>query len=76
MATTTKLQKEDHARDAAFRDAMHKNTANSSTGLLALIGKDHSATKAASDDYWKHWDHKTSNTETATDREVDMTSGA
>lgn len=64
------LETEDHSRDAAFNQILHGKSAASQGGFAAMIGKDHKAHKAATDDYWKHWDNKEASTETDAVREV------
>ncbi len=66
----SKLEKEDHARDAAFNKAMHKDSAAAAGGFSAMLKKDKAAQKAAVDEYFKHWDEKAAATETDADREV------
>ncbi|KAG8530088.1 Delta(24)-sterol C-methyltransferase [Bacidia gigantensis] len=58
------LEPEDHSRDAAFNKAMHGKSAASKGGLASMFNKDRSAHKAASEDYWRHWDDKLAGTET------------
>lgn len=58
------LEKEDHARDAAFFKALHGNTTEARGGLAAMRGKDKAAQKAAIDEYFKHWDNKAADVET------------
>lgn len=52
------LEAEDHSRDAAFKKAMHGNTATSKVGFSAMLSKDKEGHKAAVDEYFKHWDNK------------------
>lgn len=66
----SRLEEEDHSRDAAFNKAMHQNSSKSEGGFRAMLGKDHSAQKAAVDEYFKHWDNKAAKDETEADREV------
>jgi sterol 24-C-methyltransferase len=68
----TKLENEDHSRDAAFNKAMHKDSSNAEAGFRALLKKDKVAQRAAVDEYFKHWDDKAAKNETAEDREVYM----
>jgi sterol 24-C-methyltransferase len=65
-----KLETEDKARDAAFNKAMHGTSAASTGGFAAMMGKNSEARKAATDEYFKHWDNKIAKDETASDREV------
>ncbi len=62
------LEPEDHSRDAAFNRALHGKLEGK--GFMSMISKDHQAHKAATDEYFKHWDHKSAETETAEVREV------
>lgn len=64
------LENEDHSRDAAFNKAMHGKSADSRGGFRSMINKDHDAHKAATEEYFKHWDNKSAGTETAEIREV------
>jgi sterol 24-C-methyltransferase len=64
------LEREDHSRDAAFNKAMHGKSAGAKGGLVAMLGKDTDAKKAAVDEYFKHWDKTHIKDETAEDREV------
>ncbi|RDW66859.1 sterol 24-C-methyltransferase [Coleophoma crateriformis] len=64
----TKLEQEDHTRDAAFNKAMHQNSAQAAGGFSAMMKKDKAAQKAAVDEYFKHWDNKAAKDETAEDR--------
>lgn len=66
----SKLENEDHSRDAAFNKALHKGSSAATGGFSAMLKKDKAAQKAAVDEYFKHWDNKTANDETAADREV------
>lgn len=62
------LELEDHPRDAAFNKAMHGKIEQK--GFRSMISKDHEAHKAAADEYFKHWDNKSADTETLETREV------
>jgi len=64
------LEQEDHSRDAAFKEAMHKDSAASKGGFSAMMGKNKEAHKASLDEYFKHWDNKAAKDETLADREV------
>jgi sterol 24-C-methyltransferase len=66
----TKLEQENHARDADFNKAMHKDSSNATGGFSAMLKKDKVAQKAAVDEYFKHWDNKAAADETAEDRAV------
>jgi len=66
----SKLEQEDHSRDAAFNKAMHKDSSSAEGGFRAMMKKDKTAQKAAVDEYFKHWDNKTAKDETDADREV------
>jgi len=58
------LEKEDHARDAAFNKAMHGTSVQSQGGIKAMMGKNTEAQQAAVSEYFKHWDDKTAVEET------------
>ena len=60
----SKLEQEDHARDAAFNKALHGKSSNAQGGFAAMRGKDAAAQKAAVDEYFKHWDNKAAEDET------------
>ena len=64
------LENEDHIRDADFNKALHGKSANSRAGFSSMWNKDREAHKAASDEYWKHWDNKAANVETKDIRDV------
>ena len=64
------LESEDHSRDAAFNKVMHGKSAQSNGGFRSMLNKDRDAHKAASDEYFKHWDNKSAGTETEEIREV------
>ena len=64
------LETEDHSRDAAFNKAMHGKSSEERAGLMAMLKKDANAQKAALDEYFKHWDNKSADTETQEVREV------
>jgi sterol 24-C-methyltransferase len=64
------LEREDHARDAAFNKAMHKESAGAQPGFASMLKKDKVAQKAAVDEYFKHWDSKAAANETQADRDV------
>ena len=68
--TPIALEAEDHSRDAQFNKLMHGKSAAAKAGFYSLWNKDHAAHKAASDEFWKHWDNKSASTETADTREV------
>lgn len=63
------LESEDHSRDAAFNKVMHGKSVNSK-GFRSMLDKDHDAHKAATEEYFKHWDNKSAGTETVEIREV------
>ena len=69
-SATKNLEKEDHARDAAFNKAMHGSSAAAGGGISAMLRKNRSAQQAASEEYFKHWDNKDAKDETAEDRAV------
>ncbi|KKZ64773.1 sterol 24-C-methyltransferase [[Emmonsia] crescens] len=64
------LEVEDHKRDAAFNKALHGSSAKKRGGLAAMRAKDPKAQKAAVDEYFKHWDKKSSADETEEIREA------
>jgi sterol 24-C-methyltransferase len=64
------LEREDTARDAAFNQALHGQSAKARGGLAAMRGKNAAAQKTAVDEYFKHWDNKGHLDETDADREV------
>ena len=64
------LEKEDHARDAAFNKTLHGKSSDAQGGLMAMRNKDKAAQKAAVDEYFKHWDNKAAATETEEIREA------
>ena len=66
----TKLEQEDHRRDADFNKAMHGKSAQAGGGIAAMFSKDKGAKAAAMDEYFKHFDNKAAENETAEDREV------
>lgn len=66
----SKLETEDHSRDAAFNKAMHKTSSGAQGGFSAMMKKDKTAQKAAVDEYFKHWDDKAAKDETLEMREV------
>ncbi|KAK5108955.1 Delta(24)-sterol C-methyltransferase [Meristemomyces frigidus] len=68
--STTQLEKEDLERDAAFKKALHGKTGEGRQGFTAMLGKDHGAQKEAVDEYFKHWDNKSSATETEETRKA------
>lgn len=67
------LENEDHSRDAAFNKALHGKSADSKGGFRSMLNKDRDAHKAASEEYFKHWDNKSADTETPEVREVSAT---
>jgi len=69
MAPTT-LQEEDHVRDAAFKKALHGDSAASKSAFVAMLSKDSKSQEVAADAYFKHWDNKDARIETEQDREV------
>ncbi len=74
MAPSTKagLEREDHARDAAFKQALHGKSSEAAGGFAAMLSKDKDAKKIAVDEYFKHFDNKKAETETDADREVSV----
>lgn len=65
------LESEDHSRDAAFNKVMHGKSVDSK-GFRSMLNKDHDAHKAATEEYFKHWDNKSASTETVEVREVSL----
>ncbi|KAF2844482.1 hypothetical protein T440DRAFT_559592 [Plenodomus tracheiphilus IPT5] len=65
-----KLEREDHARDAAFKSAMHGASARSQGGMRAMLQKDKAAQQVAVDEYFKHWDGKAVEDETEETRKA------
>ena len=63
-AVSLRLEKEDHARDAAFTKVLHGKTTGRG-GFAAMRTKDADAQKSAVDEYFKHWDNKSAIEETA-----------
>ncbi|RPA97868.1 hypothetical protein L873DRAFT_1689887 [Choiromyces venosus 120613-1] len=63
----SKLEAEDHSRDAAFNKAMHGKSAQEKAGFLAMLAKDKEAQGAAVDEYFKFWDGKGAGQETDKD---------
>ncbi|PPJ55913.1 hypothetical protein CBER1_03773 [Cercospora berteroae] len=70
MAGPTQLEKEDKERDAQFKQALHGKTGEGRGGLIAAMGKNKDAQKAAVDEYFKHWDNKASAEETEETRKA------
>ncbi|KAF2771217.1 ERG6, Delta(24)-sterol C-methyltransferase [Teratosphaeria nubilosa] len=64
MSNGYTLEKQDLDRDAAFKKALHGKTGEGRKGFAAMLGKDHQAQKEAVDEYFKHWDNKSSAGET------------
>lgn len=62
------LEQENKERDAAFNKAMHGKTAAQASGIATIMFKDPEAKKAALDEYFKHFDNKSAENETAADR--------
>jgi sterol 24-C-methyltransferase len=54
--------------NTAFDRLLHKATAQHDEGLTAILKKDHSAQKAASEEYFRNWDGKSAQRETEADR--------
>lgn len=69
-SATQKLEAENHARDAAFNKALHGKSAQAKGGIAAMFSKGSDAKKAAVDEYFKHWDNKPAENETAEERAV------
>ncbi|MCJ1481151.1 Delta(24)-sterol C-methyltransferase [Schaereria dolodes] len=64
------LETEDHSRDASFNKAMHGKSADERSSFIAMLKKDPQAQKAAVDEYFKHWDNKSAESETLETREA------
>ena len=69
------LEAEDHQRDADFNKVMHGKSSQAKGGFSAMLSKDKDAKKLAVDEYFKHFDNKSAETETAADREVSQSGG-
>ncbi|KXH64055.1 hypothetical protein CSAL01_10058 [Colletotrichum salicis] len=54
------------ARDATFEKILHKGTSKN-VGMSAMLKKDYEAQKAATDEYFSHWDNKSAQKETKED---------
>ncbi len=63
-SATSTLEREDHARDAAFNKILHGTSAEKRGGMMAMMKKDAISQKAALDEYFKHWDNKAADVET------------
>lgn len=63
------LEPENHSRDAAFKQALHGKQVKGE-GFLSMMSKDREAHKEATEEYFKHWDDKSYETETVEVREV------
>ena len=70
MSQYQKPSPETHVARVTFEKALHKDTSTNKGGLSSLLRKDHSAQKAAVDQYFQHWDDKTASNETASVREA------
>ncbi|GJC83302.1 sterol 24-C-methyltransferase erg-4 [Colletotrichum liriopes] len=57
------------ARDATFEKILHKGSSKT-MGMSAMLKKDHEAQKAATDEYFSHWDNKSAQKETKEDRDA------
>ncbi|KZL83092.1 sterol 24-c-methyltransferase [Colletotrichum incanum] len=57
------------ARDATFEKILHKGSSKT-VGMSAMLKKDHEAQKAATDEYFRHWDNKGAQKETKEDRDA------
>lgn len=68
--SSTRLEKEDHARDAAFNKALHGDSSQASGGVWSMMTKSKQVQAAAVDEYFKHWDGKTAPAETDDIRKV------
>lgn len=70
---STRLEAEDHQRDAAFNKIMHGESAKATGGVAAMFAKNKEAKTLAVNEYFKHFDKKTAETETTADREASWT---
>ncbi|TPX14786.1 uncharacterized protein E0L32_005181 [Thyridium curvatum] len=73
MSSQPELSKETSvllAKDMTFEQIMHKKTAEGKVGFTAMLGKDKEAQKAASADYFRHWDNKAAKDETKETRDA------
>ncbi|CCX05212.1 S-adenosyl-L-methionine-dependent methyltransferase [Pyronema domesticum] len=61
------LEREDHERDAAFKQAMHGKTAAQDAGFMAMLKKNKEGQQMAVDEYFKFWDGKGAGQETDAD---------
>ncbi|KAK6839478.1 Sterol 24-C-methyltransferase [Apiospora arundinis] len=67
MATKSKiLEKQDRERDAAFNTAMHGEASGADGGFRAMLrkGGGSAAQRAATEEYFKHWDNQDAKDET------------
>jgi len=69
MVASKVLEREDHKRDAEFGKALHGQSARAAGGIAAMFSKDKGAKKVALDEYFKHFDDKEADGETAADRQ-------
>ncbi|KAH8200978.1 hypothetical protein TruAng_004837 [Truncatella angustata] len=63
------LEMEDHKRDADFNKMLHGSSAQANGGVAAMFSKNSEAKKVAVDEYFKHFENKRADEETAGDRE-------
>ncbi|KZL70531.1 sterol 24-C-methyltransferase [Colletotrichum tofieldiae] len=63
------LEREDHQRDADFNKILHGKSAEAKGGIAAMFSKDPEAKRVAMEQYFKHFDGKKADDETAVDRE-------
>lgn len=66
----SKLETENHSRDAAFNKVMHGKSAEEKAGFMAMLSKDKEAQGAAVDEYFRFWDGKGAGQETEKDKKV------
>ena len=71
MTAYTKLEQENHQRDADFSKAMHGDVKESG-GFMSMLGKDKKAANAAAEEYFKHWTHDGSRIETEEEKNVGL----
>lgn len=73
MASKSKiLEKQDRERDAAFNTAMHGEASGADGGFRAMLrkGGGTAAQRAATEEYFKHWDNQDAKDETEETRAV------
>lgn len=68
VAASTTLEREDHQRDAEFNKALHGKSAQAAPGMAAMLSKNQDAKKVAVEEYFKHFDGKRAEDDTAEQR--------